>query len=261
MEYQTRRSTPAELDNWYRAGHDVGIVTGAISGGLVVVDLDSYKPEYHCEGTREFTESIIAKDLGAVRASSPRGGFQYFYNHSEPVSSGTNIVPAVDIRAQGGIVILPPGNGRRWIVDPSHGVLPLPQDVLDAIVRKERVDSVTVRHRPSQGTVAIGPTAAILSGTRHDHYLARANQLWNRGHHNSAEILEELMNENARRSPDHDRADIIGIVRSLRDRVPLCPDHWVPMDPRSSRYGDYWGCPHFADRPRCRRQMKRAADA
>lgn len=41
-EYQQRRATPAELERWFLdADHGIGLVCGAISGGLEVIDFDA----------------------------------------------------------------------------------------------------------------------------------------------------------------------------------------------------------------------------
>ncbi len=98
--YTTRRASIATLDSWVRKGllSGVGVVCGEVSGGLVVIDVDSMAAcdEYEAtfpELTRTFT----------VRSGSGRGKHYYYY--------ATDILPAntwrngVELRANGSYVV------------------------------------------------------------------------------------------------------------------------------------------------------------
>jgi len=107
---------------------DIALVTGAVSG-VVVVDVDG-------ETAEKFTPTAIVK-------SSP-GHYHYYYAHPGgivPCSAGV-LAPEIDVRGDGGVVILPPSvhvdkqgklDGRyTWIVGPkSADFAPLPEWILE----------------------------------------------------------------------------------------------------------------------------------
>jgi bifunctional DNA primase/polymerase-like protein/DnaB helicase-like protein len=110
-EYQTRQSTEQELKKWIENWPDMnlGIVTGAISQ-LVVVDLDGVQGINYGK-SRHITSSIV---------SQTGNGRQLFYKWTEHVDNSVKkIAPGVDIRGDGGFVVVSPSvhpNGRiyRW---------------------------------------------------------------------------------------------------------------------------------------------------
>lgn len=100
--YQTRRATEAEVRAWFADPQNVAIVTGAISG-VVVIDADG--PEALTWATRHLPYSPWQ-----VRTTR---GYHLFYSHpGEPVrnrarlDTGTGRL-ALDVRGDGGFVIGP----------------------------------------------------------------------------------------------------------------------------------------------------------
>src|SRR4029077_5587133 len=110
-EYQTRKAREQEIHEWLKKWPqmNLGLVTGQVSG-LVVVDLD---------GINGMQYSSVNHLLSPVICVTWKGK-QLYYKWTEHVdNSASKIAPGVDIRGDGGFVVLPPSqhpNGKyyRW---------------------------------------------------------------------------------------------------------------------------------------------------
>ncbi len=101
--YQTQRSESAQHKVWWGSGRtpNIGIVTGPVSG-LAVVDVDGL------EGKESLKQAGITLP-DTITVETGGGGWHYYYRYPDSgVKTGTNILPHVDIRAEGGIVAAPP---------------------------------------------------------------------------------------------------------------------------------------------------------
>ena len=109
-EYQDRLPTKREVTLWFsRLDCNIGMVTGGISK-IVVVDIDGE------EGISSAKKLKLDSTL-SVRTGG--GGVHLYYSSSESVSSKVRALKGIDIRADGGYVIMPPslhksGNRYRW---------------------------------------------------------------------------------------------------------------------------------------------------
>ena len=117
--FQRRLPTDAELARWAEAP-GWAVVTGRLSG-VVVVDLDPGFPD-------DLRPSAPAL---TVCTRTPRGGWHLFYEHPGHLRLPTRagVRPAVDLRADGGIAVLPtPGQAdRQWVCSPDEVALaPIP---------------------------------------------------------------------------------------------------------------------------------------
>lgn len=98
-KYQTQRVTEAEIKLWFEDNKPTGIgcITGK-SSGVVVIDVDSYKKggmQFHLESP--------------WRVKSARGGVHEYFQYVEPIkSSGFREGVNIEIKADGGFVVLPP---------------------------------------------------------------------------------------------------------------------------------------------------------
>ena len=135
-EYQGRRPTEAEVWDWWGQWPwaSVAVVTGAVSG-IVVLDLD----RGHADGA-DGLASIRAAwlDLPATRCvRTPRGGTHAYYLHpGGKVLNAAGLLPAVDVRGDGGYVVAPPSRtaaGAYRAVPETRGLpmAPLPAWVLE----------------------------------------------------------------------------------------------------------------------------------
>jgi hypothetical protein len=131
-KYQDAVPTEEEVRRWWVSYPDanIALVTGAVSG-VVVVDVDG-------ETEERFAPTAIVK-------TSP-GHYHYYYAHpGGVVPCSTRVVgPNIDVRADGGIAILPPSihynpRGRAdgtytWLVGPRDASFaPLPEWILEKV--------------------------------------------------------------------------------------------------------------------------------
>lgn len=125
-EFQKRRATPAEVEAWWAETPDanIGIITGAISG-IVVADVD---PRHG--GDIEEARRLGPSDYSVTTRAA---GLHLYYIHpGKPVPNGTNRIPGVDVRGDGGYVVAPgsyveasDGNGEYAILtEGAFGVMP-----------------------------------------------------------------------------------------------------------------------------------------
>lgn len=96
-KYQTQRATLEEVQAWCNAGHDVAIVTGSISG-IVVLDLDS--EEAIAEAKRRGLPDTPMVKTG-------KGMHVYFRHPGSDFPNKAAFLAGMDIRGDGGYVIAP----------------------------------------------------------------------------------------------------------------------------------------------------------
>lgn len=132
--WQSRPRESLEQALAWAAKGNVGIRTGANSNGLLVVDLDTYKPTY---------DQAAVDALGLVETvtvKTGRDGLQLYYKLPVGVSLGNTsekLAPAVETKGDGGQVVFPgsrhPETGRayEWVLPPWETELAeLPANVL-----------------------------------------------------------------------------------------------------------------------------------
>lgn len=131
--FQRRLPDPHSLAAWLdkRPGAGIAVVTGEVSGRLVVLDLD----EGHAEGVsgiRTLREHGLALPPDAPMVRTASGGFHVYLRWPDGIPLPGNFagrLPGVDLRAEGGYVVAPPtmrpdGRGWRWEQEPDG---PLPE--------------------------------------------------------------------------------------------------------------------------------------
>jgi hypothetical protein len=138
-EFQTRRATVEEIKAWWKKWPDanVGVITGAVSG-IIVLDVDEPRGIDTLRGHR------LAVPL-TVRQQTGGGGYQYIFKYpgfecqNFAGKVGHTILPNVDFRGDGGLVVLPPSNhlsGKcyEWIKTPDEEqIVDSPSWLLDMI--------------------------------------------------------------------------------------------------------------------------------
>lgn len=135
-EWQAQRGTTLEqLDEWRRAGllENIGIVTGAASGNLVVLDFDGL------DGYKAFVAHFDKlADTHTVATGSGNGMHVYYRVKALPKSSGVLDIPGghLEVKADGRQVVAPPsihpGTGALYEVRNAKPVLEI--DDIDAIL-------------------------------------------------------------------------------------------------------------------------------
>lgn len=129
---QNPLTTPRQVrDEWgmyerYGRVPNIGIVTGQICGGYIVIDLDN-KPEKGVNGYEELKEwqrktgFILPETWTAITGS---GGYHLWFHTDYAMRGYVNNVYGVDLRADGNQVVVPPskhrsGNVYQWEIAPD----------------------------------------------------------------------------------------------------------------------------------------------
>lgn len=115
-----------KVQEWWGRVPDmnIGMATGAASGGIFVIDVDQ-----HGETDGGLELSIWMADHGrfpeTASSVTGSGGTHYFFKAPPGVSvkSAAHVIPGVDVRGDGGYVVLPPsvhpnGNRYEWDMEP-----------------------------------------------------------------------------------------------------------------------------------------------
>jgi len=98
----------------------IGIPTGSASG-ISVIDID-----VHNEKDGEAWKSNHRDLLDFTRiASTPSGGYHYYYHHAEGVRNRQGIDGCVDVRGEGGYVIHASSRGYNWLTE-DESLAPFP---------------------------------------------------------------------------------------------------------------------------------------
>ena len=113
-KYQTEKPTAEQIEEWFsKPGVNIGLITGEISGiGVVDIDVDKLTGKFSAEA-----EELIKKLPPTLTSITGGGGRHYFYRLTKPLKSYNGIMKGVDIKADGGYVMLPPSvheSGREY---------------------------------------------------------------------------------------------------------------------------------------------------
>jgi Bifunctional DNA primase/polymerase, N-terminal len=115
------------IRGWFRQwpGSGVGVRCGTESG-IVVVDIDKRQ---NCDGRKSLRDlGIDYNNIRTPKARTPSGGLHLIFRHTGCFvrNSAGKIGPGIDIRGDGGYVVVPPGDGRHWILPPDTPLPPFP---------------------------------------------------------------------------------------------------------------------------------------
>lgn len=132
-----------QITAWWdkQPDYNIGIATGSISGGLVVIDLDRDEDK----GIDGYT--VIKKwqqehgNLPETAMSiTGRGGYHYLYRDTAQWQNRVNLYDGVDIRGEGGYIVAPPsihpnGHQYEWEQEPLvYGITPVDRLVVNFLV-------------------------------------------------------------------------------------------------------------------------------
>jgi hypothetical protein len=221
---------PEQIEQWLQRwpGCGIGMPTGAASG-VVVIDAD-----------RKHDGEALLAELEAVLGSLPRdrevrtqhGGLHVYLAHPRDgarVKSTAGVKgqlgkllcrrPGVDVRADGGIVVLPPSLGYHWIRDEDDPLPPLPPLWLLALreAGEPPPPAPRPRHRVYDGEHRWSPPErgpTIPDSSRND-TLYRRGAMLHLNRATDAELLDDLQRMNAARcSPPLTEREVSKIATS-----------------------------------------------
>ncbi len=132
--FQAKRGSEEQIKEWFSKPEvNIGVITGKISN-LIVVDID---PRHG--GTEE-----DFKEVQTIKSATGGGGWHYYFQYVEGVQNSANIKPGIDIRGEGGYVVVPPsshssGKDYEWITAPdtTDKLIPLPEFIKEWIANQK----------------------------------------------------------------------------------------------------------------------------
>lgn len=206
----TDRATISEWwERWPEA--NLAVRTGRESD-LVVLDVDDLDSMHRVErehGPLPRTASVV----------TPRGGQHYYFRHpavvNVPCSVG-KLGPGLDVRGDGGYVLVPPSagaNGRRYEPDERAPLAPLPGWLL-ALTAHE--DGHPQAASPNVWTAIVRD--GVIAGARNDSLTRLVGHLLRR--YVDVDLVAEiahLVNERGFRPP-LEREEVDGIIDSIAER-------------------------------------------
>jgi hypothetical protein len=161
LQYQTTRAGKKQIKAWWEKwpNANIGIVTGKISGNLVVIDIDSPEGLVALEGELGEIPATISQRTGAE-------GGQHLLFYSENGDSFTNmarVITGIDVRANGGYIVAAPSihpNGKtyQWggidpIEDGLDDLLPLSDELKALLSSKAETEPGQPKSKNKDGWV------------------------------------------------------------------------------------------------------------
>jgi hypothetical protein len=139
-------TNPEVIERWWRTqpSCNIGLATGAVSG-VMVVDFD----DVDAEAEVRKLESENCELPSTVESLTARGRHLFFrWPEREVRNSAGKLAPGVDIRGNGGYVVVPPSlhpSGKRycWSVDSANSFAAAPEWLLDLITATGSRDTAT----------------------------------------------------------------------------------------------------------------------
>jgi len=184
-EFEKRRPTENELKSWFENNNvGIGVITGELSN-LTVVDNDSHKPG--AEGLNLETP---------LKAQSGGGGQHFFFKYNPKVTTFKNEKIKVDVRSQGGFIVLPPtihpqtGKRYKWLTTID--------DINRLPVCPDEIQNYNLT--PPGKKIDIKELVGVPEGGRDDSMLRLANSLLFR-RYDEAEVLATLIDVNRTYNP------------------------------------------------------------
>lgn len=217
-EFQGRKATPAEIEEWWREWPDamIGIVTGKVSD-LFVVDCDSQ------EGY-EAIEEHLPDSLEVPMVRTPRDGWHLYFRYpGHGLTIGAGVVPGVDFRGESGYVIAPPsvnGNGKAYAWQDGLGIFDvspaaLPEELLNVFINNNTNTYIDTRliHADSSS-----PSPEMFRQGRRDEDLFHIAYSLYRGEMPENEIRQVIVSLGKNCTPPFPEHEIEAKLQSARKR-------------------------------------------
>lgn len=177
-KFQTERASEEQVHQWIKQGFGLAVATGKLSG-ITVIDDD--RPKY---------------DLPPFKVESPlvaktkNGGMHHYFKYTAGDSNSANHELKVDMRGQGGYVLLPPFHGYEWIKPPTKATKleQIPFDVSMDLAQMSKT-----RLSTNQGRLDLAELAGVSEGGRNDSLLQIANVIHNRHPEDEWHIAEQTI--------------------------------------------------------------------
>jgi hypothetical protein len=208
--YQDVLPSVEQVQDWFVDAPDdaqIALVTGKVSG-VSVLDVDCHKEG--CAGKRGGLCQCDPESVHLLRAQFPitltsvsgSGGYHLFYKYEPKLMNSVGLAnPQIDIRTDGGIIILPPSLHNRvhkeyewdelvpWGYEAPKGLGTIPASFLDNLRMKPKTDWVKLLTGNGIGKRNVSATALIgkiLRQFQPDEFHAVWQLIWswNKDHNN-----------------------------------------------------------------------------
>lgn len=179
--WQTAATTDPEAIKtiWTRNPQfNIGIATGKPSNGLIVVDIDNHDADGAASLREWETQNGKLPETATVLTGS--GGVHYYYRTTETLKGRAGVLPGVDIRADGNLIIAPPSihpNGNKYEWDAGDDI----DDVPIAEANETVLKLVKLGNDKRSGDKAYQLPDVIRNGNRNDDLYKYACSLQARG--------------------------------------------------------------------------------
>jgi putative DNA primase/helicase len=227
-KYQKEKPSVGEVKAWWQQWPDanIAIVTGEASG-VDVIDIDIGHEPWPLEGCSLPTGCVV---------STPRGGQHCYIKHVEGVGNSTSrLAKGVDVRGDGGYVLIPPStvSGRSYHFQ-SGSLATARQTISPAWLHEELTRKESQRK-------ATADSSRISEGMRNDALTRLAGAMRRKGMSKEA-MLAALLEENRQRcDPPLPEVEVERIVESIGKKEPTIDA------PAETELSDSWNARHFVE--------------
>lgn len=129
------------IKRWWgiRPSAGIGMPTG-VPSGVVVIDVDTKNEKSGFESLRKLQEKLGPLPA-TLSARTPTGGGHFYFEHAVGISSSQEkLGKGIDVRGEGGSIILPPSHGLYEWTEPRESVAKLPQAWIEHIRKLKSSD-------------------------------------------------------------------------------------------------------------------------
>ena len=217
QEYQQRRASLSEINEWYKqwSNANVGIVTGSISD-IVVLDID---PKHGGDKSLADWEQQYGPLPRTVEVKTGGGGRHLYFKHpGSVVHNKVGLLPGIDLRGDGGCIVVPPsihpsGNAYTWLKGHEPGeivISDLPVWLLKIVTGKGKSAGHTIEYW--RQLVHEG----VMEGERNSTIASLAGHLF--WHGVDTDVVQDLLLSwnRVRCKPPLDDEEVIRTVHSIK---------------------------------------------
>ena len=199
------------IEKWWTRypNANIGIACGAVSGGLLVVDLDEKENGVSGSDSLHNWERENGKLPETVRSITGKGGAHLLFRIDHPEKNKVNLLEGVDIRSDNGYIVAPPsihpnGNRYEWEYDPEEYEI--------AQADKTVMKLLSIGKKPVPDTFTVPDK--IPNGKRNDTIYKTACSLQAKGLTDESILAACVAENNAKCNPPLDADEVRKIVES-----------------------------------------------
>ncbi len=129
---------PYQIIEWWNKWPDalIGMPTGEKSG-YTVLDID-IKDSVDGSDSLHTLENQYSQLPNTKEVLTPSGGYHYWFKYADVRNSQSKIGNGLDIRGNGGYVIIPPSNGYEWEASNPDEVAAMPEWLIELANQKKK---------------------------------------------------------------------------------------------------------------------------